>query len=564
MLSFNEKVEEDTGMRIIDLLPKKVKRMIYRHQHQDKYKAALLMVKALRRDPDVISRGLSKDKIKAIAADHFGLNHREFDKVLDRKTRYERTMTEPYRLKDAEYFSSDNFITEAPLGPGDLGGVNAVTGELRVEILKKLIKDGTPIKMVPGKGHKNDLFTVTDKKLALDALDKFTRDGKSFSIGTYDGKNVSSSHIFKSKIFGGDMGGAGPGTKATAESESAQALWCAAVTGEGKKTYEHFTNDILSKYTNRAFTGGTNLKTMLSIPDDWRKSSYLSAVVLLDGGFINKSQTFHRDDVKMNDIYSKKKDAYKNNDMKNLNNDKWNPGDIWALDKSFNADNIPVLTVHALNVYMLEEYIARRIVGISLKIVDKGTGTFKEYNKEVPVPTDDYKVDKMQVKGEKRGTFWSTKRGSITSKEGMILQIAANKSFGTMKIEITGKGARGGGAGYGPIEDSIEMLKMPKLESNSNLIKMAKAIADPAKKNDKVRRDFYNRVSKFENMTRKIFDEEVAKKDASWIHSKLGVITILEAFNNASTIKANRLITRLINYAGSKSEDASVYVKVSN
>ena len=133
-----------------------------------------------------------------------------------------------------------------------------------------------------------------------------------------------------------------------------------------------------------------------------------------------------------------------------------------------------------------------------------------------------------------------------------------------MKIEITGKGARGGGAGYGPIEDSIEMLKMPKLESNSNLVKMAKAIADPAKKNDKVRRDFYNRVSKFENMTRKIFDEEVAKKDASWIHSKLGVITILEAFNNASTIKANRLITRLINYAGSKSEDASVYVKVSN
>ena len=63
MLSFNEKVQEDTGMRIIDLLPKKVKRMIYRHQHQDKYKAALLMMKALRKDPDVISRGLSKQRI---------------------------------------------------------------------------------------------------------------------------------------------------------------------------------------------------------------------------------------------------------------------------------------------------------------------------------------------------------------------------------------------------------------------------------------------------------------------------------------------------------------------
>ena len=89
MLNFKDSVKETTGMRIIDLLPKKVKRMIYRHQHSDKYKAALLMMKALRKDPDVITRGLSKDKIKAIAADHFGLNHREFDKVLDRKTRYE-------------------------------------------------------------------------------------------------------------------------------------------------------------------------------------------------------------------------------------------------------------------------------------------------------------------------------------------------------------------------------------------------------------------------------------------------------------------------------------------
>ena len=560
MLRFSEKVEEDTGMRIIDLLPKKVKRMIYRHQHQDKYKAALLMMKALRKDPDVISRGLSKNKIKAIAADHFGLNHREFDRVLDRKTRYEEKSRDPE--EDEGYV--EEYIVEAPLGPADLAGVNNDTGELRVNILKDLIKKGTPIKMVPGKGHKNDLFTVTDKKAALNALDQFTRDGKSFSLGTNDGKNVLSSHIFKSKLFGGETGGAGPGTKATAETEAAQALWCAAVTAEGKKTYEYFTNEILSKHTNRAFTGGTNLKTMLGIPEDWRKSSYLSAVVLLDGGFINKSQTFHRDDLKMNDIYSKKKDAYRNNEMKNLNNDKWNPGDIWALDKSFNAENIPVLTVHALNVYMLEEYIARRIVGISLKIVDKGDGNFKEYNKEVPVPTDDYKVDKMFVKGAKRGSFWSTKRGSITSKEGMNLQIAANKSFGTMKIEITGKGARGGGIGYGPIEDTLELLKMPKIESNNNLVKMAKAIADPAKKNNKVRRDFYNRVSNFDKMTLKVFNDELAKKDAVWVHSKLGVITILEAFNNASKIKANRLITRIINYAGSKSEDASVYVKVSN
>ena len=108
MLSFNEKVKEDTGMRVIDLLPKKVKRMIYRHQHQDKYKAALLMMKALRKDPDVISRGLSKQRIQDIAADHFGLNHREFAKVLDRKTRYEEKT--PHKDDDSGWV--EEYITE--------------------------------------------------------------------------------------------------------------------------------------------------------------------------------------------------------------------------------------------------------------------------------------------------------------------------------------------------------------------------------------------------------------------------------------------------------------------
>ena len=111
MLSFNEKVQEDTGMRIIDLLPKKVKRMIYRNQHKDKYKAALLMMKALRKDPDVISRGLSKQRIQDIAADHFGLNHREFAKILDRKTRYEEKT--PARPQDDDSGWVEEFTTEA-------------------------------------------------------------------------------------------------------------------------------------------------------------------------------------------------------------------------------------------------------------------------------------------------------------------------------------------------------------------------------------------------------------------------------------------------------------------
>ena len=97
MQTFKEQVNESTQMRIVDLLPKKVKRMLYRYKNQDKYKGAILMMKHLTKDPDVISRGLSKARIQSIAADHFGLNHREFAKILNRKTRYEEA---PPGMKD--------------------------------------------------------------------------------------------------------------------------------------------------------------------------------------------------------------------------------------------------------------------------------------------------------------------------------------------------------------------------------------------------------------------------------------------------------------------------------
>jgi nicotinic acid mononucleotide adenylyltransferase len=84
-------IEEMTAMRLVDLLPKAVKRKIYRVAHADKYKGALAMYHAFTKDPDMKARGVTKAKMKDIAADHFKLNRREFLRVLDRKTRYEET-----------------------------------------------------------------------------------------------------------------------------------------------------------------------------------------------------------------------------------------------------------------------------------------------------------------------------------------------------------------------------------------------------------------------------------------------------------------------------------------
>ena len=458
-------------------------------------------------------------------------------------------------------------LTEVALVPGQLSGKNSTTGELRVDILKQLIKDNIPLKMVPGKGHKKDLFTVVDKVLALDNLDQFVRDEKSFTIGTHDGKPVLSSHIEKSKVFGGGVAKGQAGTASTAIAESAQCLWCAAYTTNPGKPIEYFTDEILSDKANtlRAFTGSTDLKTMLAISDDWKMSSYKSAKILYDNKYINKNHSFHRDDGKMNSIYSKKKDAYRNADLKNLNNDKWNPGDIWALASDFNADNIPTQNVRALNIYMLKQFKAKKIVGISLKkLSGKSDGKFKEYNLKVPSPTDNFKLESLNVRSG-RGTFWSSKEGSITTKEGKVLDLKPNKNAGSMRADIKGKGARGGSIGYGPIQDILEILKVnPKTPKNSELVKQAKLIISNDRKSAVARKDLFNRIIPYEKMTKKSFDEEISKKDLQWVHAKIGALTILDAINNSTPAKKHLIITRMINYAASKTEDSSVYVKVSN
>ena len=89
MHSFKNHVDEASALKFISLLPPKVRHAIKRYAHQDKYKGALAMYRELKKNKDIKSRKLPDNKIKGIAADYFGLDHREFAKILNRKTRYE-------------------------------------------------------------------------------------------------------------------------------------------------------------------------------------------------------------------------------------------------------------------------------------------------------------------------------------------------------------------------------------------------------------------------------------------------------------------------------------------
>ena len=84
-------IEEMTAMRLVDLLPKKAKHALYRNLHKDKYLSAINMYHSLKKSKDPHHVNMAdKDKVR-VAANWANLNHNEFIKVLNRKTRYEDT-----------------------------------------------------------------------------------------------------------------------------------------------------------------------------------------------------------------------------------------------------------------------------------------------------------------------------------------------------------------------------------------------------------------------------------------------------------------------------------------
>jgi len=135
-------LDEDGAMlRFRDLLPRKLKHALYRMSKGDKYKGALNMYHRLKKDTDVRKRGLSDAKIRGIAADSYSLGHREFDKVLDRKTRYE----EPSVLEalENEMGSTDEFFELNQVGVKTVESYEIGTDEYRKHT--QMMTPGQPI-----------------------------------------------------------------------------------------------------------------------------------------------------------------------------------------------------------------------------------------------------------------------------------------------------------------------------------------------------------------------------------------------------------------------------------
>lgn len=440
------------------------------------------------------------------------------------------------------------------LGASELLKPNSATREKRTDILRDLIKAKTPLDLVDGTSA-----IVIDIDAALAAIDQFERDNKNFDLVTSRGL-IKNTKLKKSKVFGGMISGAGGGTDQTRITESAQCLWCAALLEVGAKTpFENITENDLRAGLRKIHVDA-KFEEMLDMSDEWKMSAYLSAVKLIEDGYIHRGMEFHRGSRLMKAIYVAKNAAYKNNDMRPISDDKWNPGDIWAADPRVDVRKLDSTSIRGLQKSILEEFVNRTLVGISLKLVKKVAKT-KEYNVKLPPDTKDYTVNRFGAKSlrSSRGDFWSTKSGEIMFDGSSIIQIRDSTAFGTIKGEIVGKTARGGGAGWGYIATAIKQVFRANTPNIREIANTARKAID--RKDSRALKQIYDVISKVENMSYEEFLSGIANKDAAWVHAKYGTCIFLQHVAKGGP-QANRLVTKIVNYAASQTEDSSAYVKV--
>ena len=456
--------------------------------------------------------------------------------------------------------SFKTFLIEATnLGPEELkksATAGPYNGQDRTDILADLIKKQIPLEL-----KKGGKITVANIEDVLSSIKQFKKDGKAFDLTGLDGKTVSSSALLKTKEFGGGAG-AGGGTKQTAIGESAQCVWMVAMLEIGSAMpIDSFTDKVLTKAFKSVSVGGTSLKQILALDDSWRMSSYLTAQYAMDKGIIERGMIFHRDDKLMKAIYSSKDTAFKNNGFKPLKDDKWNPGDIWAEEKGFSIKELDTASVEGLNNDILDLYLQKRLVGISLKKVSRGVVGI-EKNVVRPPVTADHKFTGGRIKSVSKGEWYTTKSNFVDF-QGGYMTLSANSAFGSHKVEIKGKGARGGGASWGVMQDAAyRVYGKTLLPKNSDLKKEAKAVVAGDTKALKSFTSMLQKHDKTISIDQVVEKLEKLKKGADvWVHGKLGGLHVLNILA-AGGKKADQFVTQLVNYAGSSTSDSSAYIKL--
>jgi len=442
------------------------------------------------------------------------------------------------------------------LTPGELRKPNSKTREPRIDILKRAVLEGTPLSL----SNKTDAV-IANTSENLEAIARFPKEKKAFTLKTTKGRKISSSDIVKSALFGGGKG-AGGGTKQTAIAEAFHCVWAGSQLIHGAdKPIEYFTTPVLKQGMNKyTEIKSRNLDKMIELDGDWHTTCHLIGQKLIGEGILTKDYKLHHDSKDVNYIYNvARKKAFKEEGISGVGADKWNPADIWLMHKRLDVKKeLNYSSLNALNNDILRLYNEGMLIGVSLKKLKKNsTPKLQEYN--VGGKHTDVKFDDFIPYAAKKKDFFSTKLGYINT-SSYPMEIISNGYMKTSKVEIKMGAARGGGAGWGALSLFAKNHLKERILSPDDIKVLALKIKEGH--GPSVKR-FYDMSNPTDNtLTYDYFAQMCSTKDPGWLAAKIAVVTIGHALYRSSQKDKDEFVNSVFLYAASASSISSAFIKV--
>tara|TARA_B100000674_G_C37770058_1_gene882067 strand:- start:44 stop:1054 length:1011 start_codon:yes stop_codon:yes gene_type:complete len=329
-----------------------------------------------------------------------------------------------------------------------------------------------------------------------------------------------------------------------------------------RASFESIQPSDLEKAYNATSVVGATFEQVMELDPSWHYSGYWTAKRLVKDKLINNKMTFHRNDKTMNDIYKVKDAAVKNSNLTKIENDKWNPGDIWATTDKTISTKLPDASIQELNLELIKLFNLRKLVGISLKkVVTENQLKLEIKNKDASRYKYKFKSGRsMTVFKRKGGDIWRSKSSDVEF-DGGSAAIRNKAHFAALTFELKLKTARGGGGGYKQISDSVKNRMKINLPTNADLKTQANNLKQQGEKS-RYALPLYNMVKKIHpEVTKEQWMNGFKTKSAGDIHSKIAGIYVLHALVDNKK-EADLVITDMVNYAGSTLEESSIYAKV--
>ena len=401
-----------------------------------------------------------------------------------------------------------------------------------------------------------DLFggttVVVDKEKSTEAIEALkSKNYEAFKgvsgikFTTNDGKTLTLSKFEKTAEFGSG-GGQGGGSKNTRIQESAMAVVCAIALNKGGVQENDINEKEISNAMSKVDIDATEEEVLefINSQSSW-KATFIGSANTFLRTYNNPNFVFHRSSSFTNSIYKAYSIAKKQAEV-SMNNDKWNPADIWAIDSSILEMTFPT-NLEELNGMIVTLLTDKKLIGISLKKTSS--------NPKISV----INLDKSDYNGYTYDEFIMR----ATNNNLMVKYNDGQITFRTFKYssnyagQIDGKHASHGKIGVGPLNTTLRFNGLSSLPTTKEVASKF------TNQEEEFIQNYKNLFIKYvEDSSDELFDQ-VQEKDLNYRVSKYMSLRLLDIIEQADKKVQDEFISDVIRYASSQSKISSAHVKIS-